>query len=127
MDSARAEGCGVVVLKRLSDALADGDRIIAQIRGSAVNQDGPSSGLTAPNGTAQEAVIREALASAGWPRMKSDLSKLMAPAPSWATRSRCVRSGPCSVPADPLGALFMSGHARQTLATSKAQRELSDL
>ena len=61
----RAEGCGVVVLKRLSDALADGDRIIAQIRGSAVNQDGPSSGLTAPNGTAQEAVIREALAFAG--------------------------------------------------------------
>ena len=62
---ARAEGCGVVVLKRLSDALADGDRIIAQIRGSAVNQDGPSSGLTAPNGTAQETVIRAALTSAG--------------------------------------------------------------
>lgn len=61
----RAEGCGVVVLKRLSDAQADGDRILAMIRGSAVNQDGPSSSLTAPNGPAQEAVIREALRSAG--------------------------------------------------------------
>jgi len=60
----RGEGCGVVVLKRLADAEADGDRILALIRSSAVNQDGPSSGLTAPNGPAQEAVIREALARA---------------------------------------------------------------
>ena len=62
---ARGEGCGVIVLKRLRDAQADGDNILAVIRGSAVNQDGPSSGLTAPNGPAQEAVIREALARAG--------------------------------------------------------------
>ena len=61
----RGEGCGVVVLKRLSDALADGDRVLAVIRGSAVNQDGRSSGLTVPNGPAQEAVMREALAQAG--------------------------------------------------------------
>ena len=60
----RSEGCGVVVLKRLSDALADGDNILAVIRGSAVNQDGRSSGLTAPNGLAQEAVIRSALSNA---------------------------------------------------------------
>ena len=61
----RGEGCGIVVLKRLSDALAAGDRIHAVIRGSAINQDGKSSGVTAPNGKAQEAVIREALADAG--------------------------------------------------------------
>ena len=50
----RGEGCGVVVLKRLSDAQRDGDRILAVIRGAAVNQDGRSSGLTVPNGPAQE-------------------------------------------------------------------------
>lgn len=59
----RGEGCGVVVLKRLSDAQADGDQIIALIRGSAVNHDGPSSGLTVPNGLAQEALIKQALAN----------------------------------------------------------------
>ena len=60
----RAEGCGVVVLKTLSKALADNDHVLALVRGSAVNQDGRSSGITAPNGPAQEAVIREALARA---------------------------------------------------------------
>src|SRR4029453_18875336 len=57
----RSEGCAVVVLKRLSDAQRDGDRILAVILGSAVNQDGRSSGLTVPNGPAQEEVIRRAL------------------------------------------------------------------
>jgi acyl transferase domain-containing protein/SAM-dependent methyltransferase/acyl carrier protein len=61
----RGEGCGIVVLKKLSDAIADGDRVLAVIRGSAVNQDGRSSGITAPNGAAQESVIRSALARAG--------------------------------------------------------------
>ncbi|MBW4594596.1 MAG: SDR family NAD(P)-dependent oxidoreductase [Brasilonema angustatum HA4187-MV1] len=60
----RSEGCGVVVLKRLSDAIADRDNIQAIIRGTAINQDGSSNGLTAPNGLAQEAVIRQALATA---------------------------------------------------------------
>ncbi len=61
----RGEGCGVVVLKRLSQALADGDHIHAVIRGTAINHDGRSSGLTVPNGQAQQAVIRAALADAG--------------------------------------------------------------
>ena len=62
---ARGEGCVMVVLKRLADAQAHGDRILAVIRGSAVNQDGRSSGLTVPNGPAQQAVIRQALQHAG--------------------------------------------------------------
>src|SRR6185436_3656455 len=59
------EGCGMVVMKRLSDAIADGDRVLAVIRGSACNQDGASSGLTVPNGVSQQRVIREALTRAG--------------------------------------------------------------
>lgn len=61
----RGEGCGIVVLKRLSDAQADGDRILALIRGSAVNQDGRTTVLTAPSGLAQREVIRQALERAG--------------------------------------------------------------
>ncbi|MEO1132296.1 MAG: type I polyketide synthase, partial [Cyanobacteria bacterium J06639_1] len=60
----RGEGCGAIVLKRLAEAVADGDPVLGVIRGSAVNQDGPSGGLTVPNGPAQEALIREALANA---------------------------------------------------------------
>jgi acyl transferase domain-containing protein len=60
----RGEGCGVVVLKRLSDAVAEGDTVLAVVAGSAVNHDGPSSGLTVPNERAQETLIRQALADA---------------------------------------------------------------
>ncbi|MDT5052538.1 MAG: hypothetical protein QOF66_904, partial [Mycobacterium sp.] len=61
----RSEGCGILVLKRLSDAERDGDRICAVISSSAVNQDGASSGLTVPNGGAQQRLIEAALARAG--------------------------------------------------------------
>lgn len=61
----RGEGCGMLVLKRLSRALAERNPILAVIRGSAMNQDGHSNGLTAPNGPAQEAVIRAALKNSG--------------------------------------------------------------
>jgi acyl transferase domain-containing protein/acyl carrier protein len=61
----RGEGCGLVVLKRLSDAKRDRDLIWGVIAGSAVNQDGRSNGLTAPNGRAQQALLRAALKSAG--------------------------------------------------------------
>lgn len=61
----RSEGCCVVVLKREVDALRDGDRVLASIHGTALNQDGRSAGITAPNGPAQEMVMRAALVDAG--------------------------------------------------------------
>jgi len=60
----RGEGCGVVVLKRLTDAVADNDRILAVIRGSAVNHDGRSSGFTVPSAAAQQELLHQALANA---------------------------------------------------------------
>ena len=61
----RGEGCGVIVIKRLEDAIRDGDQVRAVIRGSAINQDGASGGLTVPNGGAQQRVIGDALKRAG--------------------------------------------------------------
>src|SRR4029453_18772363 len=61
----RGEGCGIAVLKRLSDAQNDGDLILGVIRGSAVNQNGRGNGLTAPSPAAQQALIQEALRAAG--------------------------------------------------------------
>src|SRR5690606_27532912 len=62
---ARGEGCGVVVLKRLSDARADGDRVLAVVRATGINQDGRSNGITAPNGPAQESLLRQTLSRSG--------------------------------------------------------------
>ena len=62
----RGEGCGMVVLKRLADAEADGDRIWAVIRGTAMNQNGAAAGATVPNGPAQERVIEQALSQSGF-------------------------------------------------------------
>jgi len=59
-----AEGCGILILKRLKDAQENGDSILAIIKGSAINQDGATSGLTVPNGLAQEKVIKRALQQA---------------------------------------------------------------
>ena len=62
----RGEGCGVIVLKRLSDAQREGDRILGVIRGTAITHNGQSGGLTAPKGKAQEEMIRRALAESGF-------------------------------------------------------------
>jgi acyl transferase domain-containing protein/thioesterase domain-containing protein/acyl carrier protein len=72
----RGEGCGVLVLKRLSDAERDGDNVLAVVRGTAVNQDGRTNGLTAPNGLAQQALIQSALRKAGL--LASDISYIEA-------------------------------------------------
>ena len=80
----------------LERALADGDPIYAVIRGSAVNQDGRSNGLMAPNPLAQEAVLREAYRRAGVSPGAFNTSRRMAPALSWAIRSRPRRSARCS-------------------------------
>ena len=68
----RGEGCGMLVLKRLSEAEADGDRIWGVVKGSAVNQNGASAGLTVPNGPAQERVMEAALAMAGFAAAEVD-------------------------------------------------------
>ena len=96
----RGEGCGVVVLKRLSDAVRDGDRVLAVVRGSAVNQDGRSNGLMAPNPAAQMAVLRAACANAGDAAARqSIMSKPTGRARCWAIPSKRARWARSSVAA----------------------------
>ena len=89
----RGEGCGIVVLKRLSEAEADGDRIWGVIAGSAVNQDGATPGLTVPSGEAQERVVEDALARAGVQARTWTTWRRTGRERRWATRSRRRPSG----------------------------------
>ena len=125
----RGEGCGVVVLKRLADALAPtATASSAVIRGTAVNQDGRSSGLTAPNGPAQEAVIRAALGRRRRRRRAtSTTSRRTAPAPRWATRSRCRRSARCSAPARPADQPLLVGSVKTNIGHLEAAAGIAGL
>ena len=89
----RGEGCGVVVLKRLADALADGDNILALVRGTAVNHDGPSGGLTVPNAQAQKRLLQEALRAGRIAAAALDVTleePLPAHSPLWAMENVIV-------------------------------------
>ena len=124
----RGEGCGVVVLKRLRDALADGDTVLAVIRGTAVNQDGRSNGLTAPNGPAQEAVIRDALANA---RRGAGGGRLRRGARHRHVAGRsdrgCRRSAPCSAPDAPADRPLLVGSVKTNIGHLEAAAGIAGL
>ncbi len=115
---ARGEGCIILVLKRLSDASAAHDRIYAVIRGSAINQDGFSSGLTVPNGVAQEHMLRTALKNAGLQPAEIDYVE--------AHGTGTALGDP--IEANALGSVFASGHtAGQELLIGSVKTNIGHL
>jgi acyl transferase domain-containing protein len=84
----RGEGAGMVLLKRLSKAMEDGDPIHGIIVGTSINQDGHTNGISLPSPDAQARLVRDACADAGVPPLPSDSSRRTAPAPRWAIPSR---------------------------------------
>src|SRR3546814_12824172 len=119
----RGEGCGIVVLKRLADAEADGDRVLAVISGSAVNQDGRSSGLTAPNGLAQERVVRDALANAG--RRPGDVAYVEAHGTGTALGDPIEINALAAVMAEGRSAPLVTGSVKNTIGHPEAAAGLA--
>jgi acyl transferase domain-containing protein/acyl carrier protein len=114
-----AEGGALVVLKRLADARRDGDEVLAVLAGSAVNQDGRSQGLAAPNGPAQERVVRRALRRSGLARPTSTTWRRTAPARPWATRSRPTPWPGCSARPGPRAGRCCSARSSRTSGTCR--------
>ena len=117
----RSEGAGLVVLKSLSRALADGDRIYALIRGSAVNNDGRSSGsMGTPSRVGQEELLRQAYGDAGIAPAVSAMSKPMAPARESATPSSSARWDRCCERVGRRARTHSSARSRPTSGTPRA-------
>lgn len=119
----RGEGAGVVVLKRLTDAQRDGDRVLAVICGSAVNQDGRSNGLMAPNPAAQMAVLRAAYTNAGDAAQRGRLRRSARNRDAVGRPDRSPRSERCWVAAGPRILRCSSALSRPTSVTPRLRLE----